>query len=107
MEREIKVLSGYVLVKQTMISKSSKIILDRAESNADKFNYTFEVVQIAKKYEGEIKVGDSPIFSEYVKFQGMKILEKTPLKMVSLVIVHEGDIIALEGDEVPIEAELN
>lgn len=94
----VRVLNQFVLVKQTMTKKAGVIITDTAKSDADKFNYSFEIVQKGENCEMKFEVGECPIFSEYVKFSGLKVLEKTDEKMVTLVIVHENDIIAIDLD---------
>jgi hypothetical protein len=92
----VRVLADFVLVKQVMRKKKTAIIMDAAESDKDRFDYSFEVVQKGEECKRNINIGDSPIFSEYVKFSGVKILEKDENGMVSVVIVHENDIIGVD-----------
>ena len=98
---QTRVLADYVLIKQTMKKKKSRILMDAAHDQKDKFDLSFEIVQVGNKCERDINVGDHPIFSEYVKFSGVKVLEKDEEGMVSLVIVHEGDIIAVDNTPPP------
>lgn len=95
---DITVLADFVLVKQTMKKKKTVIVMDAAADNKDKFDYSFEVVQVGDECKRKIKVGDHPVFGEYVRFQGLKVLEKDNTGMVSLVIVHENDIIAIDNE---------
>lgn len=96
----LRVLADYVLVKQTMKKKLGRIITDAAASDKDKFDYSFEVVQLGSECKRGIKVGEHPIFGEYVRFSGLKVVEKTETSMISLIIVHENDIIAVDDDPV-------
>lgn len=91
----IQVLDQYVLVKQTMTLKKRNIIVNNDE---DKFNYSFEIVQIGDKCERNIKVGDKPVFEKHVNFEGIKMLKKDEQGMESLVIVHENSIIATDDE---------
>jgi len=103
----VRVLGDFVLVEQTMTKKHSLIITDAAKDKKDTFDYAFKVVQKGKECKRDINVGESPIFSEYVKFSGLKILEKTDTRMVSLVIVHENDIIGVDLEPVEPNKNLN
>lgn len=99
----VRVLADFVLVKQVMKAKKSAIILEQANDERAKFDYYFEVVQKGKDCVRDFEVGESPIFSEYVKFSGLKILHKNEESMVSLVIVHENDIIGIDLEAQKIE----
>jgi hypothetical protein len=94
----IQVLADYVLVKQVMKKKRTHIITDAATNDKDKFDFSFEIVQMGDECKRKIKVGDNPIFSEYVRFQGLKVITKTESLMVSIVVVHENDIIAIDNE---------
>lgn len=94
-----RVLDQFVLVKTTMTSKKGVIILDAVNEDKDRFDYVYEVLQLGEKCERNIKIGDHPIFSEYVKFNNTKVIEKTKNVMVAIVIVHENDIIAIDGGD--------
>lgn len=98
----VKVLDKFVLVKQVMKKKKSIIVMDMARNEKEQFDFSFQIVQLGDKCERNIKVGDHPIFSEYVKFNGLKVIEKNDDGMVSLVIVHEGDIIAVDNEPLPV-----
>lgn len=92
----VRVLDGYILVKQVMKKKKTIISVDMASSEKDKFDFSFEIVQVPDGSQRGVNVGEHPIFSEYVKFSGLKMIERNDLGMVSLVIVHENDIIAID-----------
>lgn len=94
----VRVLADFVLVKQIMKKKKSVIMMDAALDNKEKFDYSFEVMQSGNECKRDIKVGDHPIFSEYVRFSGLKVLEKDENGMTTLVIVHENDIIGIDND---------
>lgn len=96
--KSLVVLDEYILVKQTMKKKKSRIITDAANSEKDKFNFSFEIVQLGDTVTRKVEVGDHPIFGEYVKFSGVKVIEKNDDGMVSLVIVHQNEIIAIDKD---------
>jgi len=89
-------IGKFVLIKQVMRKKTTKIIMDAAESNKDKFHYSFEIVQLGNKCEADIKVGEQPIFSEYVKFSGVLTVEQNDYGMISILLVHEDDIIGID-----------
>lgn len=93
------VLDAYVLIEQTMKKKKSAIITDAAKDEKQRFDFSFKIVQVGPKCERPIKVGDSPIFSQYAQFTGYKELEKTNDMMRSLIIVHENDIVGIDNDE--------
>ena len=99
----VRVMADFVLVKQVMKAKKSAIILDNVQDQREKFDYYFQVVQKGKDCVRDFNVGESPIFSEYVKFSGLKILHKNDEGMVSLVIVHENDIIGVDLEAKEIE----
>lgn len=98
-----KVLAEYVLVKQVMRAKQTKIIMDAANDDRAKFDYYFVVLQKGADVKRDIQVGESPIFANHVSFTGLKLLRKTNEGMESIVIVHEGDIVGVDYDAVPIE----
>lgn len=102
-QQSVRVMADFVLVKQVMRAKKSAILLDSAKDERAKFDYYFEVVQKGKDCVRDFEVGESPIFSEYVKFSGLKILHKNEEGMVSLVIVHENDIIGIDLEAEKIE----
>lgn len=95
--QDITVFAEYVLVKQTMSSKKGKIILSDLSKNEDRFNFSFEIVQLGDEVTRKIKVGDHPIFEKHVQFEGVKLLEKSDTEMVSLVIVHQNSIIGRDN----------
>lgn len=101
----MRVLDQYVLVEQVMVSKGKKIIVDAARDNKDKFDYSFKIVQLGNKCEREIKIGESPIFSEHVRFGGIKVIEDTNIGMITNIIVHEGDIIAIDDEDMLVRHE--
>ena len=97
-ELKVKVLDQFVLVRQIMKKKDGIIIKDMSKNQKEQFDFSFEIVQIGAKCERDIKVGDHPIFSEYVKFSGVKLVRRNRLGAISHVIVHENDIIAVDSD---------
>lgn len=97
-----KVLGDFVLVRQIMKKKNRAIILDAAADDREKFDYYFEVVQKGAECKRDFEVGESPIFSQYVQFSGLKVIEKTENGMESIVIVNENDILGIDYDAVPI-----
>lgn len=98
----MRVLDQYVLVKQIMKKKTSLILMDAAKSSRDAHDFSFTVIQKGDKCERNIDIGEHPIFSEYVKFTGLKVIKKTKLGMISHVIVHENDIIGVDDDVINI-----
>lgn len=96
----MKLFKNYVLVEQTMTSKESKIILTASKDESEKFDYTSKVVDKGPNCTLPLEVGDQPIFSQHALFQGMKVIEKTKKKMVTHVIVHEDDIIAVDNEQI-------
>lgn len=92
----VRVLDQFVLVEQKMKKKNTKIITDAAANDKDRFDYSFIVVQKGKLCERDINLGECPVFSEYVKFNGVRVIERNEAGMVSVVIVHENDIIACD-----------
>ena len=99
----VEVMADFVLVRQTMRKKSGKIITDAAAKDNDKFDFSFEVVQKGPDCKRTFKVGDFPIFSQYVQFSGLKAIDKTDKNMINLVIVHENDIIAVDRESKPLQ----
>lgn len=95
---KVRVLDQYVLIKQIMKQKKSLIIRDAARLDKDKFDYSWEIVQLGNKVERDIKIGEHPIFTQHVSFAGFKVLEKSKTGMVSVVIVHENDIVSIDED---------
>lgn len=99
--KNMYVLDHFILVKQVMKKKYGAIIVEMATNKEDAFNYSFEVVQLGSECEKKIKIGDHPIFSKYVQFSGLKIIDKTEEGMISLIIVHENDVIAIDNNPIP------
>lgn len=94
----ITVMADYVLVKQVMKKKFKHIITDAAINENDKFNITFEIVQKGDECKRKFKIGDFPIFSSYVQFSSVKVIEKNDEGMIALIVVHENDIIATDNE---------
>lgn len=94
----MKVLGQYVLIEQTMIKKKGVISLDALEDRKDQFDFYYKVLQLGSKCEGEVLIGDFPIFSEHVRFSGVKLILKNSNKMIAHIIVHEGDIIGTDNE---------
>lgn len=105
-EDQVTVLDQFVLVKQILLKKKGAIIRDASQDDKEKFDIYFQILQIGNKCEREIKIGDRPIFSEYVKFNGLKVLDRNNNGTISIIIVHEGDIIAIDNDADPMPESL-
>ncbi len=100
----MKIIGKRVLVEQLSVKKESKIIL--SEKNKEQgLSVTFKVLQLGNECptgEGHVVVGDVPVFSESVTFDGFKMIdmEKAPngevLKAVAHTVVWYDDIIACE-----------
>ena len=91
----VKALGEYLLVKQTMVKKKSKLILDASKDEKAKFDINFEVIQLGDKCTSSVQVGDAPIFEEYVKFNMGIVLQKTEDVMISLLLVHQNSVIGI------------
>ena len=106
----MKVVGERVLVEQILTKKQSKIILTESDRNKNKemgFDAKFTVLQLGNKCpkgEGEIQVGDNPIFSKNVTFEGVKVIEEKKeagqlVKSVAHVIVHYEDILGADNEQ--------
>jgi hypothetical protein len=81
-----------------MVKKKGMILTDAAKDDKDKFDVTFEVIQIGDECKRKISVGDVPVFADYVRFASFKVLEKSDDKLIGVAIVHENDIIAVDNE---------
>lgn len=96
----MKVLGEYVLVQQTDTKKESSILLPGKSERTDGYTTTFKIEQIGAAVPENygIKVGDVPVFSNHVQFNGMNVT--SPIKekkvMTALTMIHYLDIIAVE-----------
>ena len=96
----MKVLGKRVLIEQKMKEKKSGLILPDNASDSDKFDFKFKILQVGDECpEGRINIGDTPVFSQYVQFQGTKLIEKNDKGMLIHVIVPYDDIIAIDNKE--------
>ena len=104
----MKVVGERVLVEQILTKKQSKIILPGGDKNKEMgFDAKFTVLQLGSKCprgEGEIQVGDNPIFSKNVTFEGVKVIEEKKeagqlVKSVAHVIVHYEDILGADNEQ--------
>ena len=104
----MKVVGERVLVEQILTKKQSKIILPRADKTKEMgFDAKFTILQLGNKCpkgEGEIQVGDNPIFSKNVTFEGVKVIEEKKeagqlVKSVAHVIVHYEDILGADNEQ--------
>jgi hypothetical protein len=102
----MKIIGKRVLIEQTSVKKESKIILTD-KSKEQGLEITFKVIQLGNECptgEGHVKVGDIPVFTEHVTFDGHKMvtLDKAPngevLKAVAHTVVYYDDIVATEND---------
>jgi hypothetical protein len=100
----MKIIGKRVLVEQLSVKKESKIILSE-KSKEQGLSVTFKVLQLGNECPtgpGHVEVGDVPIFSESVTFDGFKMIdmEKAPngevLKAKAHTVVWYDDIIATE-----------
>lgn len=97
-DKSIRVIGEYVLIKQVLIKKDTRIIMDASKDEKDKFDISFKVLELGNKCTSEIRVGDAPIFTEYVKFNLGRVIQKNKNGMISLLLVHENDIIGADED---------
>lgn len=100
----IKVVSSKILVEEVKIKKVRAIIVP-GQSQED-WDVTYTVLQVGPTVpEGweHVVVGVTPIFSQYVQFSSVKVIEKTKAKTVIHVIVDITDVIAIEEKEVELQ----
>lgn len=100
----MKIIGKRVLVEQVSVKKESKIIL--TDKNKEQgIAVSFKVLQLGNECPTgpeHVQVGDVPIFSENVTFDGFKMIttDKAPngeiLKAVAHTVVWYDDIIATE-----------
>lgn len=101
----MKILGNRVLIEQTEIIKDTKIIqLDK--NKRDNYIVTFKVLQLGTECPtgpNELAVGDKPIMSSNVTYEGIKVIseEKDPItklvkKTVVNAIVYYEDIVGAE-----------
>jgi hypothetical protein len=100
----MKIIGKRVLVEQYSVKSESKIILSE-KSKEQGLKVTFKVLQLGNECPrglDHVQVGDIPIFSESVTFDGFKMIEvdKAPngevLKATAHTVVWYDDIIATE-----------
>ena len=102
----MKVVGERVLVEQILTKKKSSLIITGSDKNMG-FDAKFTVLQLGNKCpkgEGEIQVGDNPIFSKNVTFEGVKVIEEKKeagqlVKSVAHVIVHYEDILGADNEQ--------
>lgn len=102
----MKIIGKRVLIEQTSVKKESKIIL--TDKNKEQgISVSFKVLQLGNECPtgvGHVQVGDIPVFSENVTFDGFKMLKTEKeangeIKLaVAQTIVWYDDIIATEND---------
>jgi hypothetical protein len=100
----MKIIGKRVLIEQTSVKKDTKIIL--TDKNKDQgISISFKVLQLGNECpQGpeHVQVGDVPVFSESVTFDGFKMIttDKAPngeiLKATAHTVVWYDDIIATE-----------
>lgn len=96
-EEQYLPLGEFVLVKQVLKLKDSRIIRPEKSDPKDKFDFSSEIVALGRDCKLDIKVGDHPIFSEYAKLNPIHQIYHNPNKgMIHLVMVHENDIIGID-----------
>lgn len=97
----MKVIGEGVLIREVATKRKSQLITGGADVDLKSTHIITRVVeQIGAKIDNpEIKVGDIPIFSEFVSFGNVKIISKTEQKIESLIIVHYNDIIGVDSVE--------
>jgi len=100
----MKIIGKRVLVEQVSVKKDTKIIMTEKNKN-EGISVSFKVLQLGNECpvgEGHVQVGDVPVFSENVTFDGFKMIktDKAPngeiLKAVAHTIVWYDDIIATD-----------
>lgn len=94
----MKVVGRRVLVEQTMTKKQTKIILPGKTSSEDQYDITFVVLQLGEDCPKDIiNVGDIPIFTKHINFEGVKMIEEEKdVKRTLHTIVYYDDIIGVE-----------
>lgn len=95
----MKLLEKYILIEQTAISKKIDLLLPVTAKDDDRFDYSFKVLQKGPQCDPIIEVGDKPIFTNHVRFLGIKVISKTDNKMIVHVIVHETDIVGFDNEQ--------
>tara|TARA_R110000796_G_scaffold231853_8_gene349954 strand:+ start:7246 stop:7575 length:330 start_codon:yes stop_codon:yes gene_type:complete len=99
----MKVLGNRILIEQKMTSKKSQLLLPDTVADKEKFDFAFKVLQVGPQCPtneaDRIVVGDTPVFSQYVNFQGTKLIHKDDAGMIVHVIVVYDDIIAIDNDQ--------
>jgi hypothetical protein len=100
----MKIIGKRVLIEQKSVKKDSKIILAE-KSKEQGLTVTFKVLQLGNECpvgEEHVQVGDVPIFSESVTFDGFKMIEVDKasngevLRATAHTVVWYDDIIATE-----------
>lgn len=99
----ITVTSSKILVEEIKTKKKRHVFIPGQSPSAE-WDIKYAILQIGSdvpKGWGHIKVGDTPIFNQYVQFASVKVLEKTAEKTVIHVIVDITDVIATDSDDEP------
>lgn len=100
---KVKLAKHYVILRQVMKAKSGKIILEGVKEDKDKFDFSLVIVMVHPENEKPWAVGDIPVLGTYAQFTPLRILQKNKDLMESLLIINEGDIMAVdnytEGEE--------
>lgn len=103
----MKVFGNRVLVEQIVVTKTSDIVLPGGKKAESQQSASFKVLDIGKKVreEGEIQIGDIPIFGKHVVFHGVKVVKNDKVGNIATeilhVIVYDEDI--LGADDAPVQ----
>jgi hypothetical protein len=91
----MRVLGPYVLIEQVKRKKHSGIIITK--KNQIEWDEFLKVLSLGPGIPNpEFQVGESPILSRNVVFQGVKVITMTPDEEIVHFIVHHEDIVGIE-----------
>lgn len=99
-------LGQFILIKQVLKPKQSKIIRTDGADMKDKFDFSSEVITVGPDCLQKITAGDHPIFSEYAKLTPVfEELSDKKRGMIHYSLVHENDIIGIDREAKSLEIE--
>lgn len=90
----MRVLGPYVLVEQAKRRKHSGIIMKKGQ---EEWTETLRVLALGAGIPNpEIQIGEVPILSRNVVFQGVKVLESNKDTEIVHFIIHYEDIVGID-----------